>query len=405
MFGKKELHLVMIGLFYSSVIALISYGFIRAESLGSQFLWERLPHQFRFGTVYSIVVLSILCSLVIFLKTKWGELPKTSHELLHELNEKRTISYKNTWRNIALALPVLVSGAGVGPEAPLLGVVIAYSIWQADKLRYMAANWEELKGCGLIKWIKYIFHPNHYLLSYPASQKETGKFFRNLLIANGVLVFWMLMRVTEQPSFVTKLGESNWSIVDLPLFLPLCLYGLVIGKGYTHIMMFLRARLERLKLSLSCKIGLGAIAIFLVTLLAPSLLFSGQHSLHSIVELGMKTPIQTLFVLSFAKLIFLDLCLWSGWTGGDIFPVTFASFLQGFAVAQLFPQTDRLFVVLVVSLSIAITLLEKEWLAGIFISLFFPIQLFPVSLLVVGLTILGRKILLDKSHKSSKSLS
>ena len=90
--------------------------------------------------------------------------------------------------------------------------------------------------------------------------------------------------------------------------------------------------------------------------------------------------------------MFLDLCLWTGWTGGDIFPVTFADFLQGFGMAQLFPQIDSLFVVLVVSVSIAITLLEKEWLAGIFISLFFPITLFPVSLLVIGLTILGRKI-------------
>ena len=99
-----------------------------------------------------------------------------------------------------------------------------------------------------------------------------------------------------------------------------------------------------------------------------------------------------LFILSLIKLLFLDLCLWTGWTGGDIFPVTFAAFLQGFGMAQLFPQIDSLFVVLVVSVSIAITLLEKEWLAGIFISLFFPITLFPVSLLVIGLTILGRKI-------------
>ncbi|HFR3750722.1 TPA: hypothetical protein ACHVFV_001722 [Streptococcus suis] len=60
-------------------------------------------------------------------------------------------------------------------------------------------------------------------------------------------------------------------------------------------------------------------------------------------------------------------------------------------MAQLFPQADSLFIVLVVSLSMAIALLEKEWLAGVFVSLFFPIQLLPVSLLVIGLTIAGRK--------------
>lgn len=391
MLGKKEIHLTAIGLVYSSVIALVSYGFIMAEKVISHFLWESLPHQFHFGTVYSILILVILTCLVILLKNKWGNLPKTSHDLLHELGHEGTVAYQNTWRNLVLALVILVSGAGVGPEAPLLGAVIAYSIWQADKLRYLEANWEQVSGQGLGKWFKFLCHPSRFLLSYSDSQKQTGKGLRNLLIANGLFVFWLMMRLTDQPSFVTKLGETTWSLPDLLFFLPLCLYGYAIGKGYSWLKPFIRAGLNRLNLSLSIKISLGAIVILVVTMLAPTLLFSGQHSLHSIVELGMETPILTLIILSFAKLIFLDFCLWTGWTGGDIFPVTFAAFLQGFAVAQLFPQVDSLFVVLVVSLSMAIALLEKECLAGIFISLFFPLQLLPVSLLVIGLTIAGRK--------------
>ncbi|HEL1653635.1 TPA: chloride channel protein [Streptococcus suis] len=391
MLGKKEIHLTVIGLVYSSVIALVSYGFIMAEKVISHFLWESLPHQFHFGTVFSILILLLLTCLVILLKNKWGNLPKTSHDLLHELGHEGTVAYQNTWRNLVLALVILVSGAGVGPEAPLLGAVIAYSIWQADKLRYLEANWEQVSGQGIGAWVNYLFHPSSYLLPYPNSQKQTGKGLRNLLIANGLFVFWLMMRLTEQPSFVTKLGETSWTLTDFLFFLPLCLYGYAIGKGYSWLKTFIRAGLNRLNLSLSIKIILGAIVILVVTMLAPTLLFSGQHSLHSIVELGMETPILTLIILSFAKLIFLDFCLWTGWTGGDIFPVTFAAFLQGFAVAQLFPQADSLFVVLVVSLSMAIALLEKEWLAGVFVSLFFPIQLLPVSLLVIGLTIAGRK--------------
>lgn len=403
MVGKKEIYLTVTGLVYSSVIALVSYGFIMAEKVISHFLWESLPHQFHFGTVYSILVLLLLTCLVILLKNKWGNLPKTSHDLLHELGHEGTVAYQNTWRNLVLALVILVSGAGVGPEAPLLGAVIAYSIWQADKLRYLEANWEQVSGQGIGMWINYLFHPSSYLLPYPRSQKQTGKGLRNLLIANGLFVFWLMMRLTEQPSFVTKLGETTWSLQDLLFFLPLCLYGYAIGKGYSWLKPFIRAGLNRLNLSLSIKISLGALSIFLVTMLAPNLLFSGQHSLHTIVEVGMETPILTLLILSFAKLMFLDFCLWTGWTGGDIFPVTFAAFLHGFAVAQLFPQVDSLFVVLVVSLSMAIALLEKEWLAGIFISLFFPLQLLPVSLLMIGLHIVGRKIILKHTQEKTGS--
>lgn len=57
MFGKKDFVLVLIGLIYSSVIALVSYGFIMAEKLGSHFLWESLPHQFHLEPVYSLLIL------------------------------------------------------------------------------------------------------------------------------------------------------------------------------------------------------------------------------------------------------------------------------------------------------------------------------------------------------------
>lgn len=394
MLGKKEIYLTLLGLVYSSVTALVSYGFIMAEKLGSHFLWDSLPHQFHLGSVYSLLGLGLLTALVIFLKKKWRNLPKTSHDLLHELAENETVSYRNTWRNLALALVILISGAGVGPEAPLLGAVIAYSIWQADKLRYLEANWEQVNGYGLLKRLEYLCHPSRYLLPYPASQKQTSKRLRNLLIANGLLVFWLMMRLTDQPSFVTKLGVTTWSLTDLLFFLPLYLYGFAVGKGYAWLKRMIGGGLDKLNLSTSLKLSLGGLAVFVVTLLAPTLLFSGQHSLHSIVELGMETPVLTLIFLSFAKFLFLEICLWSGWTGGDIFPITFASFLQGFAVAQMFPQVDSLFVVLVVSLAMAIALLEKEWLAGIFISLFFPMQLLPVSLLMIGLTKVGRKCIL-----------
>ena len=73
--------------------------------------------------------------------------------------------------------------------------------------------------------------------------------------------------------------------------------------------------------------------------------------------------------------------------------------LQGFAVAQLLPGYDPLFVVLVVSLSLAVTLLQKEWLAGIFISLFFPVKLWPIALILIFmLRWMGIKVKAGRVH-------
>ena len=161
---------------YSSVLALISYAFIMTEKILSHILWESVSQWLHVNFVYSLLVLTILCSVVIFLKIKWGNLPKTSHELLHEFKAKGTASYRKTWHSLLLALVILISGAGVGPEAPLLGAVIAYSIWQADKLRYLETNWNQLEKSNPIKWIKYIFHPSHYLLSYSINQRKMALF-------------------------------------------------------------------------------------------------------------------------------------------------------------------------------------------------------------------------------------
>ena len=396
---KQNVTILLSGFCLSSLIALVAFLFLMAEKFGSHLLWESWGHSVPFPNLYKGLLLLIGGLLVFALKKKWGSLPRTSHELMEELKAEQTVNYRHTWRSLVLALIILVLGAGVGPEAALLGAVIAYSIWQADKLRYLEANRGQLKHLSLKDKLVRLFHPSQYLLTYPASQKGTDKKKRLFFIVNGLIIFVLLMRMTEQPSFITKLGDSQWQAAELVLILPLMLYGLLFGTVYRWLMKKIKGSLKKYSLPLIGKILLGAVAIFGVAVFAPSLLFSGQHAMHSVVEMGLELPVLALFGLSLLKLIFLDICLETGWTGGDIFPITFASILQGFTFAQLLPGYDPLFVVLVVSLSLAVTLLQKEWLAGIFISLFFPIKLWPIALILIFiLRWLGTKVKVGEAH-------
>ncbi|WP_373808663.1 chloride channel protein [Streptococcus ferus] len=396
---KQNVTILLSGFCLSSLIALVAFLFLMAEKFGSHLLWESWGHSVPFPNLYKGLLLLIGGLLVFALKKKWGSLPRTSHELMEELKEEQTVNYRYTWRSLVLALLILVLGAGVGPEAPLLGAVIAYSIWQADKLRYLEANREQLKQLSLKDRLVRFFHPSQYLLTYTASQKGTDK-KRLFFIVNGLIIFVLLMRMTEQPSFITKLGDRQWQAAELALILPLMLYGLLFARVYRWLMKKIKGSLKQLPLPLIGKILIGAATIFGVAVFALSLLFSGQHAMHSVVEMGLELPVLALLGLSLLKLIFLEICLETGWTGGDIFPITFASILQGFAFAQLLPGYDPLFVVLVVSLSLAVTLLQKEWLAGIFISLFFPIKLWPIALLLLIFILrwLGTKVKVGEAH-------
>lgn len=399
---KQNVTILLSGFCLSSLIALVAFLFLMAEKFGSHLLWESWGHSVPFPNLYKGLLLLIGGLLVFVLKRKWGSLPRTSRELMEELKEQQTVNYRYTWRSLVLALLILVLGAGVGPEAPLLGAVIAYSIWQADKLRYLEANREQLKQLPLKDRLVRVLHPSQYLLTYPASQKGTDKKKRLFFILNGLIIFVLLMRMTEQPSFITKLGDSQWQAAELVLILPLMLYGFLFGRVYRWLMKKIKGSLKKISLPLIGKILLGAIAIFGVAVFAPSLLFSGQYAMHSVVEMGLELPVLALLGLSLLKLVFLEICLETGWKGGDIFPITFASILQGFAFAQLLPGYDPLFVVLVVSLSLAVTLLQKEWLAGIFISLFFPIKLWPVALILIFiLRWIGTKVKAGRVHDAA----
>ena len=77
-------------------------------------------------------VLCVLGALVLsYLKKRFGQVPQTAHEALTELKAKQSVDYSGVFRNLLAALVILIFGAGVGPEAALLGAIISLSVWQS----------------------------------------------------------------------------------------------------------------------------------------------------------------------------------------------------------------------------------------------------------------------------------
>ncbi|WP_270362417.1 hypothetical protein [Limosilactobacillus mucosae] len=89
----------------------------------------------------------------------------------------------------------------------------------------------------------------------------------------------------------------------------------------------------------------------------------------------------------------MDVCLWGNWTGGNIFPIVFAALLNGFAIAQLLPANDTTLIVMLVGISSGIGLLGNIWLAGIFMMLFFPMNLWLVAILLMLIWLAGQRLM------------
>jgi H+/Cl- antiporter ClcA len=127
---------------------------------------------------------------------------------------------------------------------------------------------------------------------------------------------------------------------------------------------------------------IGSLAISLIGIFLPNLLFSGQTSLGQVPDKYLHYSMFFLLVVVLLKLVFLEVCLQTGWVGGDIFPIVFASILFGFTLSQAFSSFDILFVTSVLASSMAITIIDSPIGVTLFIALFFPVNIFPIILLV-----------------------
>ena len=190
------------------------------------------------------------------------------------------------------------------------------------------------------------------------------------------------MRLSDQPSFITKMGKVHFKMQQL-VFLPILIaYGYVFSLIYQKVKNIIKTYLNAFTLSLRTRLLLGGLAIFIVILFVPQLMFSGQYEMTNLAISATQLTALSLFFLSVGKLVFLDICLYTTWTGGDIFPITLASILQGFFVAKLFPQVDTVFIVAIVSFAICGLLIENTWLGCIFVSFFFPKELFVFAVII-----------------------
>ncbi|WEG75655.1 chloride channel protein [Vagococcus intermedius] len=326
--------------------------------------------------------------MVGLLRLRWGDYPKIAHTTIQQLKEQKTVDYQPIFKSLTVAFFILIFGAGVGPEATLLGALVMLSVWHADKIRYILFNQQTLATLPTLQKIGRIIHPTNYLTTYTADKIDSTltplkKYFNLLFIMIGITTFIILMRVTNQPSFISYMGESHWQFHDFLLFVPLIIFGFLVGKTYTAFSKKITILFTFWAEKPVKKTLIGSLAIFIVAMLTPNLLFSGQIAMGNIPTDYTLFSVLTLVLIVSVNLLFLQICLNTGWIGGDIFPIVFSAFILGFGISQLFPTVDTLFIVSTVASTMTFTILSSSLIATFFIALFFPLKLFPIIVLAV----------------------
>jgi H+/Cl- antiporter ClcA len=125
--------------------------------------------------------------------------------------------------------------------------------------------------------------------------------------------------------------------VDLFYAVPLGLVGGAVGLLFMLSLKRLQRLLQPMKTHVVLRGLLGGLGMGLIGALLPLTLFSGENETADLITHAVEIGVVMLIVLGLAKLFATSLLLATGWKGGYIFPIMFASVALGLAVNLVFP--------------------------------------------------------------------
>lgn len=382
------------GFFLSAVAGTLLGLFYVAQNFLIDYFWQGSFFQ----PLRNAIVITFIALVIIFSRKFFGQLPQNFSNVMVEIRQTGTADYRFVLLQMIIPAIILVSGTSLGPEATLMSSTILYGVWISDKLRYIDVHFLSLKKESFLKRVYIILIPHRYLLHKQNIPNHNGvfltkRFTKITYFLSGVACFAGTLIYFREPSFIIRIGTSQWHTNELNWFIPLLIGSYLLGNVYLQIMIQLRKILQARLYNTIQMVIFGGIAIYIASLIAPDLLFSGQHNFHLFTTAWQnQTPIY-LAVMSFAKLLLLTICLNTGWIGGDIFPVIFAATAQGFAIGTIIPNLDHTYVAVVVAIGMDSAILESPMLVGSLMAIFFaPLNLVPIILIATILLMEVRSI-------------
>ncbi len=240
----------------------------------------------------------------------------------------------------------LISGASLGPEAPLADACGSLGTLLSDRLRLNEQETRTMGYSGISGMLAaFITSPfGGALLGLESAQGGTGGLlayfwilFPSLLASSVATVVFVALKgsffetLYRFPSYTPQL-------TDLIYAAPLGLLGGVVGLLFMASLNRLRRLFQPMKERLVLRGLVGGLGMGIIGAFLPLTLFSGEAETADLISHSAEIGVAMLIVLGIAKLFATSLLLATGWKGGYIFPIMFAGVAMGLAVSLLIPD-------------------------------------------------------------------
>ena len=329
------------------VSALVTFAFIVLVDQGTRLIWEQTALALGLDPrLFTVLVCSIGGLLVGLLVKVFGDHNAIFADLMLEFGKTGRFDYRHAPGIVITAFVSLIAGASLGPEAPLADACGGIGTWASDRLKLDDKETRTM-GYGGLSGMLAAFITNPFggaLLGLESAQGGvTGMslyfwaLFPSLLASAVATVVFVFL---SGHFFETLYNFPKYTpqLVDMFYAAPLGLIGGVVGLLFMLSLRRLQRLFQPMKERVALRGVIGGLGMGIIGALLPLTLFSGEAETTDLILNAAQIGVVMLIVLGFAKLVATSLLLATGWKGGYIFPIMFASVALGMAVNLLFPS-------------------------------------------------------------------
>jgi H+/Cl- antiporter ClcA len=326
--------------------ALITFVFMALVQQGTALIWEQAAAALAIDPRVLTLLVCALGGLLVGLLVKlFGDHNAIFAELMLEFGKTGRFNYHHAPGIVITAFVSLIAGGSLGPEAPLADACGGMGTLMSDKLKLDEQESRTMGYSGVSGMLAaFITSPfSGALLGLESAQGGTGGrmayfwvLFPSLLSSAVATVVFVLLSgsffetLYKFPNYVPRL-------MDLLYAAPLGLVGGAVGLMFMWSLRHLQRLFKPMKGHVVLRGLVGGLGMGIIGALLPLTLFSGEEQTADLIVHAAEIGVVTLIVLAAVKLLATSLLLSTGWKGGYIFPIMFASVALGMALNLLFP--------------------------------------------------------------------
>ncbi|MGL5417753.1 MAG: chloride channel protein [Clostridium sp.] len=382
----KNLVAIVYGGIMGAIIGFLSWLFLLLVTDGIHLFWDNFI--FKQNSKILILIVCLIGGILVGICSKYiGKYPKTMEIVLGEYKRDKRVEYRDLPKSIVKVFTVLWFGGTVGPEAALTGILGGGSTFVGELLKYgiKREKHEKIELRSLKDKIFEVPLYGFYNFINEDNEMERKKYKKRLYsitVAIGIIVFFILAKIDDKVSFITKLPKVIIDKKSMELIFVIFLIGVFMILYYMVLGKLIEKIFKPLGKFKILSAVIGGIILGILAISIPYIVFSGEHSLRELVDSNARYGAGIFLAIGLFKLLSLKICIQTGWIGGPIFPIIFSAAAIGIFLSKVLGVNESFSIAILMSTMVS-GALKNFKLSTILVIWFFSINIW-IPIAVVG---------------------